>query len=83
MCARLLLFFKKTGERVLAAVVRARGADVATIEYEAIINILPIFFRYEGLEVMRYLCEVSVPCETEALREALHMRVCRYAVVLV
>src|SRR5665213_1265482 len=63
------------GQRVLGAVVRPGRAHVAAVEYEAVVDIFPIFLGDELLEIFRYLREVALVRKVEALCEPLHVRV--------
>ena len=62
------------------ALVRAGRTDVSAVEHEAVVDVFPIFFRHELLEIVRYFFEVPIVRKVEAVREALHMGIGRYAI---
>src|SRR3989338_5528655 len=70
----------KLGKRMRDAIgVRAGGANIATVEYEAIVDVFPVSFWNQRFQVFRDLRKVLIVSKVEALGEALHMRVRRYS----
>ena len=62
---------------MLRAIVRTGGTHVAAVEDKAVVDIFPIFFRNEQLEVVRYLLEIAVIGQVETARKTLHVCVSR------
>ena len=40
-------------------------ADIAAVEDESVIDVFPIFFRYEFFEIVGYFLEILIFCEIE------------------
>ena len=64
---------------MIDAVMRTCGADVAAIQDEAVVDIFPVFFGNEHLEVFGNLLQVIMVGKIESFGKTLHMSVCRNA----